>query len=98
MLRAYNARKEEVSDFLNKNISEMTDLISLKKYMANVNFSKFKTDVSPAEIMQMLAWITEGYLQEQMRKNSPLDFDDLMEKYKKWSEMFKKISYGEEYL
>ncbi|NMA25024.1 MAG: hypothetical protein GX936_05080 [Clostridiales bacterium] len=46
----------------------------------------------------MLLWTAEGYMLERQKYGQPSELDDLMEKFKRWTALFKKIAYKEEYL
>jgi AcrR family transcriptional regulator len=95
--RAYYSEREDVSEALNQRLERITAEI-YGSYFSNLDYSKFKDGINPFEILQMLTWTADGYLHEQQRQNKPVDLDELMEKYKNWSELFKRISYKEEYL
>lgn len=97
VMRAFYSQKEAVSEDLNSRLQKTTADI-YGSYLSKVDFSKFRDDVNPIEILQMLSWTAEGYVHEQQRYGKENDLDDLMEKYKTWSVIFKKIAYKEEYL
>lgn len=67
-----------------------------KQYFTNIDLTKFKDDVDPKDILQMLIWMTDGYLHELNRNNVPIDYDEFNNKYKMWCNMLKKVSYKEE--
>lgn len=98
LTKAYYTQNEEVSEGLVSRINEMTDMVSMKDYLSHIDISKFREDVEPLEIMQLLSWSTEGFLQEQKRRNRFPDFKEAMAKYDNWSTMLKRIAYKEEYL
>jgi TetR/AcrR family transcriptional regulator len=95
--RAFYSEKEAVSEELNKRLEKITAEI-YGSYFKNMDFSKFKPDVNAFEILQMMTWTADGYLHEKQRLGTHIELDDLMEKYKVWSALFKKIAYKEEYL
>jgi AcrR family transcriptional regulator len=97
VMRSYFSEKEAVSEDLNKRFEKITAEI-YGSYFSNLDYSKFKDGVNSFEIMQMLTWTADGYLHERQRQSKPVDLDELMEKYRNWSELFKRISYKEEYL
>ncbi len=96
VMRAFYSQKEVVTDELNKRFEKKTAEIYATMF-SNVDYSKFRDNVNPMEIMQILSWTAEGYLHEQQRQRKDTDLDDLMEKYRGWSVLFKKIAYKEEY-
>jgi AcrR family transcriptional regulator len=97
LTRAYYTQNEEVSEGLVARINEMTDMVSMKDYLANIDMSKFRDEIDPVEIMQMLSWSTEGFLQEQKRRNKFPDFKEAMARYDRWSQILRKVAYREEY-
>ncbi len=97
VMRAFYSQKEPVSEDLNKKFMDATaDMFA--SYFTKMDYSKFKDDVNPMEIMQMLMWMADGYLHERQRTGIPLDLDELMDKFKVWTDFFKKASYKEDYL
>jgi AcrR family transcriptional regulator len=95
--RAFYSQKEVVTDALNMRFQKKTAEIYATMF-TNIDFSKFRNDVNPMEIMQMLSWMADGYLREQQRQGKEIDLDDLMTMYRDWTTIFKKIAYKEEYL
>lgn len=67
-------------------------------YFKNVDMTKFREDIDPKEILNMLLWLTDGYLHQRMFYTDTVDADELMRQFRKWSEMLKRIAYKEEYL
>lgn len=97
IMRAFYSQKENVSDDLNNRFQKKTAEI-YGSYLARMDFSKFREDINPQEILQMLTWTADGYLHEKQRVGGPVELDDLMGKYKVWSDIYMKIAYKEEYL
>ena len=96
VMRAFYSQKEVVTDDLNRRFEKKTTEIYATMF-SNVDFSKFRDNVNPMEIMQMLSWTADGYLHEQQRQRKDIDLDNLMAKYRSWSVIFKNIAYKEEY-
>jgi len=96
LMRAFYSRQDAASGEINRKIAgETADIFSL--YFTRVDFSKFRDDVDPKEISQMLVWVMDGYLHEQQLAGQSVDLDDVMEKFRLWSAWFRKISYKEEF-
>ena len=95
IIKCFYSQKEEVSEDLNNKIVDVTSMI-YKQYFTNIDLTKFKDDVNPKDILQMLIWMTDGYLHELNRNNVPIDYDEFNNKYKMWCNMLKKVSYKEE--
>jgi TetR/AcrR family transcriptional regulator len=96
-IRAFFSQKEAVSEDMNEKLQNATVEI-FSTYLSKMDYSKFRDDVNPIETVQMLIWLSDGYLHERQRRGQPVDMEDLMAKYRKWTDIFKKIAYKEEYL
>lgn len=99
-LRAFYSQKEDVSSEINESVVEATAKM-FSTYFASVDLTKFKEGADPQEILQMLTWMTDGYLHEKQRMKAtitPGDMIVLMEKYERWANMLKEIFYKEEFL
>lgn len=95
-VRAYYSKMEEVSVPMQEFMRKKT--ANLMSYFRNVDLTKFKEDVNPRDILNMLFWMADGYIRQYEIAGLPLDIDGLMKEFYKWSAMFKKLSYKEEYL
>ena len=96
-IRAFYSRGEAVSDAVQARLNgDLTG--SFAQYFSNIDFSKFRPGVDPAQLLRMLTWMTEGYMNEKQRAGVPLRLEDILADYSGWEEMFRKIAYKEEYL
>ena len=95
-IRAFYSRGEAVSDAVQARLNgDLTG--SFAQYFSNIDFSKFRPGVDPAQLLRMLTWMTEGYMNEKQRAGVPLRLEDILADYSGWEEMFRKIAYKEEY-
>jgi AcrR family transcriptional regulator len=97
MMRVVSLTNEAVSEDVNRIWLETTNDV-FANYFSNLDYSKFKEDVDPQEIIQMLLWTMEGFMYERQRSGSNPGLDELMDKFRIWSDIYKKIAYKEEYL
>ena len=96
-IRAFYSRGEAISDAVQARLNgDLTG--SFAQYFSNIDFSKFRPGVDPAQLLRMLTWMTEGYMNEKQRAGVPLRLEDILADYSGWEEMFRKIAYKEEYL
>ena len=96
-IRAFYSRGEAVSDAVQARLNgDLTG--SFAQYFSNIDFSKFRPGVDPAQLLRMLTWMTEGYMNEKQRAGVPVRLEDILADYSGWEEMFRKIAYKEEYL
>lgn len=97
VMRAFYTQNEELVDTINKNTMDgIEEAFTL--YFAHVDFSKFKENVDPKEVYHMLVWMAEGFLHEKRNLGGALDLDMIMEEYYKWKELFRTMTYKEEWL
>ena len=97
LLRAFYSNKEDVSPDLNKRFSDTLALL-YGNYFRNIDSSKFKPGVSLQEILQMMTLISDGYVHELQRTGKRATVEEFMEKYKRWSLLFKQMAYKEEFI
>lgn len=101
LVRAFYSQHEDVSEEMNKNLLNATSGM-FSTFFKTADLTKFKDDVDPKEILQMLTWMIDGYLHEKQRAQGGTTNDEdmalLMDKYQRWAEMLKQISYKEEYV
>lgn len=97
MLKAFCSEKEDVSEELNR---RFTDTLSqlYGNYFNHIDIDKFKPGVSAEEILQMLTWMSDGYVHELRRNAEHMSMELFIAKYKRWSELFKQMAYKEEFL
>ena len=84
--------KEIVNNYKNKK------QIDIRSYFKNIDTTKFKDDVNMQDIIEMITYTSEGYLQIRKNMKIKIDKEDMINQYSKWMNMFKQISYKEEYL
>jgi len=96
MVRGYYSEDGIVKEDLNRATMESVSS-AFRKYFRNVDYSKFKPDVPPMEIYEMLVWMTEGYLHDKRKSNASISIKEIMEKFYVWEKWLKQIAYKEEY-
>ena len=94
-VRAFYSTNEDVSEEMNKKVSNATDSI-YDCYFKPLGQDKFKPCINPQEIVQMLTWMTDGYMHEKQRTGIRVSIDDIMSHFRRWSSMFRKLSYKED--
>ena len=97
IVRAFYSQHETVSEDINKKVESQTSAI-YGTYFRNIDLSKFRDDVNPKDIYQMLTWMADGYMHDRQRTGQCVELDDMMEKFRLWSTYLKKMSYKEKYL
>ncbi len=96
IIRTLYSDEEKLVEML-KQTNVDSPINSLNKYFNKIDFTKFKEEIDPQEILQMLNWLLTGYLHEKNKSNSPIQLNDIINQYKIWSNILKTASYKEEY-
>lgn len=76
----------------------VTELIgkNYQKYFQNIDYSKFRKDVSPKEVYDMLVWMTLGYLHDRRRAGKPIVLKETMDLFYVWEKHLRRIAYEDE--
>ncbi|MDD2993681.1 MAG: TetR/AcrR family transcriptional regulator [Pygmaiobacter sp.] len=95
-IRAFDARDEHLNPELAAKLQAQIGDVS--QYFKYVDFSRFRDGVDPGEMLRMLVWMTEGYLQQMRRQRQPVEMEVLLADYQRWTVLFKNMAYKEEFL
>jgi len=97
VVRSFYSQSESVSK---DSCASLQDKMSgvFSEYLANVDFSKFRNDLNPLDIFNMLFWLTDGYMHDKRSKGLPIIPEEIVEEYRKWSSLIRRSAYKEEYL
>ncbi len=95
-IRAYYPEHKDIRDTMDGWTQTRIDVM-FKTYFKNIRFDKFKDDVDPRNVLNMMIWMADGYLHQQRSLHRPIDIDALFEEFFAWCEMFKQYAYKEEY-
>jgi len=80
--------REIIKESRDNDLAEM-----LASELANIDYTKFRDDVSPKDVIEILSYSLDGYLQHKFRMNEELNIDEIMQKYKTWAQLLKQSSY-----
>ncbi len=95
-IRAFYPEHRDVKDAMDNWMQRQIDL-ALSTYFKNVNFGKFRNDVDPNYVLNLLIWLADGYLHQQQSLHRRLDMDDMLREMERWCAMLKAYAYKEEY-
>ena len=62
-----------------------------------MEWHKFKEGFDPKQILNMMVWMTDGYMHTRQIEGKPIVVDDVSSAFEEWAVLFKKIAYKEEY-
>ena len=95
-IRAFYPEHKDVKDTMDGWTQAQIDFM-FTTYFKNVDFGRFRDDVSPRYVLDLLIWLADGYLHQQRALRQRLDMDDMMEEMHRWCEMLKLYAYKKEY-
>lgn len=90
VIMAYCSKDEQVLDMIS---NKLNNQVNIYEYFKNVDKNKFKDDVDISEILEMISFMLDGYLQSKLKTYESIDIDDVMNKYKKWTLILKQSVY-----
>lgn len=96
LFKAYLEKEEEINKIVGDNFDNLT-IASKFNFYKDVDFSKFKEDVSPEKALNIILWMAEGFMKG--KENYGLeDFVKLNDEFVEYIELLKRAFYKEEYL
>lgn len=95
-VRAFYPQHKDIKHTMNDWMQHQIDFM-FERYFSHVNFDKFREDVDPKYVVNMMVWIADGYLHQQLSLNKRIDMDELIHEFDRWFNMLKTYAYKEEY-
>ncbi len=98
LTKVYFEENEEVKEDIRK---DFMDLIVKTKidFFKDIDLSKFKDDVSPKNVLNIVFWMAEGFMKDKkLEADKPVDLMKLNDEYIEHLEVLRKAFYKEEYL
>lgn len=95
-IRAYYTSHEKISQDVSKKMGEKQSSL-YENYFSHIDQSKFREGVSVEYVLQMLVWMTDGYLHDKRMRGLSVRSEDIMEEFDRWVELFRRLVYKEEY-
>lgn len=96
LIQGYFDESEDVKEIVNNYKNKKQ--IDINSYFKNIDKTKFRDDVDIKDIIEMITYTSEGYLQSRKKMTNKIDKEDMIKQYSKWMKMFKQIAYKKEYL
>ena len=96
-LRVYSSEEGPAQRAVRKHLDKEL-AVGFGTYFSHVDLFKFKPEADPQKVLQMLSWITQGYLNEKLRQGGRLDMEEMLKEYRSWAQWFRALSYRKEYL
>ena len=95
-IRAFYPEHKDIKDTMDSWTQRQLDFM-FTTYFKNVRFDRFRDDIDPKYVLNMLIWLADGYLHQQRALHQRLDMDAMLDEMYRWCDMLKAYSYKEEY-
>ncbi|WP_232050912.1 TetR/AcrR family transcriptional regulator [Arabiibacter massiliensis] len=95
-VRAFYAQHRDIKQLMESWTQRQIDAM-FARYFRNVDFSRFRDDVDPKHVVNMIVWMADGYMHQQLALGRRIDLDELLDEFDRWCVMFKAYAYKEEY-
>ncbi|MCI9628820.1 MAG: TetR/AcrR family transcriptional regulator [Eggerthellaceae bacterium] len=96
-VRAFYPDHRDIRDDMNRWNDEQMDIM-YERFMGHVDFSRFRDEVSPREVLDMLIMLGDGYLHKRLSSKERIDLAAFLEEYRKWCAILKGWAYKPEFL
>lgn len=87
----------ELGALLDRYMTRMTEEL-FDKYFGQVDTAPFRPGCTPRQAVDLLMYLTDGYLHMEMMSGRPLSMDELFARYDQWQEMVRRFVYKEDCL
>lgn len=95
-VRAWYCSDREVApavrSWLNRVREELFDT-----WFTGIDTSKFRPGVEPQRVLDMLVYLTDGYLHQRLMAGLPVDLPAILEEYRLWCVALRRYAYKEEF-
>lgn len=95
-IRAYYPDHKDIKDTMDGWTQRQIDLM-FATYFKNVRFDRFRNDVDPKYVLNLLIWMADGWMHQQRALRRRIDIDDMMDEMGRWCAMLRAWAYKEEY-
>ncbi len=95
-IRAFYPEHKDVKDTMNSWTQRQIDLM-FRQYFKNVDFSRFRDEVDPHYVINLLIWMADGYMHQQRALRQRVSINGMMEEMYRWCDVLRRYAYKEEY-
>jgi len=96
-IRAFYPEHRDVKGAMDRWTQRQIDVM-FRRFFRNVDWGRFRDDVDPRYVLDMIIWLTDGWMHQQRAARTPIDLDALMAEYLTWSDMLRTWAYKPEYI
>lgn len=95
-VRAFYPEHRDIREVMGKWMQEHIDGM-FDHYFKNVNFDKFRDDVDPRYVLDLLVWMADGWMHQQLALGKPVNVDAMMSEFIIWCDILRGWAYKEEW-
>ena len=95
-VRAFYPEHKDIKDTMDGWTQRQIDVM-FTTYFRCVRFDRFRDDIDPKYVLNLLIWLADGYLHQQRALHQRLDMDAMLDEMYRWCDMLKAYSYKEEH-
>lgn len=95
-VRMYYTAEREIGPALQKYQVRVLEEL-WERYFTGVNLEKFRSGVQPRQVLDMLVYLTDGYIHRRRMEQKPLELEELVREYMVWRGILRSYAYKEEY-
>lgn len=96
-IRAFYADHRDIKDTMAGWTKQQVDTM-YDRFFEHVDFGRFRDEVNPREVLDMLIMLGDGYLHQHCSNHTPIDLNAFMDAYRQWTEILRSWAYKPEYL
>lgn len=96
-VRVYYNAGGEVGRLTQRYLTSLVDQ-QFQRYFSQVDTSRFRPGFGSRQAVDLLFYLTDGYLHARLMAGQPLDMDELFAQYRLWQEMVRRYMYMEDAL
>lgn len=71
---------------------------TLDTWFAHIDASRFREEITPEHVLNMLIWMGDGYLHQKRSLHEPIDLPAMIGEFEQWCDMMRNWAYKPEYL
>ena len=90
-IRMYYAAGGEIAPLMQRyTVKTLEEMYA--KYFGGIDKSRFKPGVEPRQVLDMLIYLTDGYIHQQQMAGRAFDLDDMMRQYFLWRDILRQYA------
>ena len=96
-IRAFYPDHRDIKDTMNRWNQEQIEIM-FERFFTNVDWSRFRDEVDPKHVMNMLIWTADGWMHQRQASQEPVRLDELMDEFTLWLNILRSWAYKPEFL